>query len=1085
DAERWTVAFKDDFEGWQYVKFPFADFQRKDVGNGAPNDGLTLDEVHGWAFGAVSTDGPKTFYLDEVAVYGEAPERPLQVTFAASDYEVEEGATAGVAVKLTRPLKDDDPDQVSIAYTTDGGSAIVDRDYTPVAGTLTFVKGGASEQSFAIPTFDNNKHDGNKRVILRLSDPVDVELGFAAQASLTILDNDPIDYLLLDDFESYPYLWHAAADVGLAQLEIPAGDPLALPGQGAYEGALSVTAPLAVEIDIMPGGDGNLCNKGNGVIPVAILTTDSFDATTVDHTTVRFGDASEAHVYRKSSQVARHEEDVDRDGDIDLVFHFRFAETGFGCDASDAYLTGSTFDGQAISAGLDYSFGRDFALGQDWSFSDGLNFWYYGAGSGDTVTVQLKDNRAPDPGPSGWDLVWSDEFNDPAGTPPNPANWGYELGDGTINGIPGWGNDERQYYTDSTDNVATDGLGNLVITAREADGSYLCYYGPCEYTSARLLTKHKAEFAYGRIESRILVPDGDDGLWPAFWSLGTDIDEVDWPQTGEIDIMEYVSRLPEEIFGTIHGPGYSGGVSFGDTYQFPEGVANDYHTIAIEWQPDLINWYVDDILFHTATPADVAPNEWVFNDPIYLLLNMAVGGNFGGTVSDNTVFPQELTVDYVRVYQGPDTAERFQATFVDDFMGWQKVEIPFSAFTRSADQPAGAPDDGLGLNDVWGYGFQVQGTATGSLLLDQVRLDAPLAVTVTNNNDSGPGSLRQAIASVANGGAITFDPGLSGSTIGLTSGPLVISKDISVEGPAPDGLTVSGSGVHRVFIIDPGASAHLSHLTIADGYGWQLAGGILNNGQLLLDHVAVTGNTMATDGGDFWQGGGGIYNGGDSSLFLVDSTVAGNSSGWAGGGIYAYFGSATTVVRSTISGNTAQDVGGGLRTLSNANISNSTISGNTSIGWHGGGAFITDGVVSIINSTVTANSAPGGTAGGLFVGTFTDASATLNLQNSVVAANGDFSCVVVYGAGAVALNSLGNNVFGDATCNPIGSDQVVADAGLAALADNGGPTLTHALLATSPAVDAANGAACPAVDQRGVARPQGAGCDVGAYELVP
>ncbi|MFN2164625.1 MAG: family 16 glycosylhydrolase, partial [Anaerolineae bacterium] len=547
----------------------------------------------------------------------------------------------------------------------------------------------------------------------------------------------------------------------------------------------------------------------------------------------------------------------------------------------------------------------------------------------------------------------SDEFNDPAGTPPNPANWGYELGDGTINGIPGWGNDERQYYTDSTDNVATDGLGNLVITAREADGSYLCYYGPCEYTSARLLTKHKAEFAYGRIESRILVPDGDDGLWPAFWSLGTDIDEVDWPQTGEIDIMEYVSRLPEEIFGTIHGPGYSGGVSFGDTYQFPEGVANDYHTIAIEWQPDLINWYVDDILFHTATPADVAPNEWVFNDPIYLLLNMAVGGNFGGTVSDNTVFPQELTVDYVRVYQGPDTAERFQATFVDDFMGWQKVEIPFSAFTRSADQPAGAPDDGLGLNDVWGYGFQVQGTATGSVLLDQVRLDAPLAVTVTNNNDSGPGSLRQAIASVANGGAITFDPGLSGSTIGLTSGPLVISKDISVEGPAPDGLTVSGSGVHRVFIIDPGASAHLSHLTIADGYVWQLAGGILNNGQLLLDHVAVTGNTMATDGGDFWQGGGGIYNGGDSSLFLVDSTVAGNSSGWAGGGIYAYFGSATTVVRSTISGNTAQDVGGGLRTLSNANISNSTISGNTSIGWHGGGAFITDGVVSIINSTVT------------------------------------------------------------------------------------------------------------------------------------
>ena len=308
-------------------------------------------------------------------------------------------------------------------------------------------------------------------------------------------------------------------------------------------------------------------------------------------------------------------------------------------------------------------------------------------GTGDTITLELLDNRAPDPGKDGWSLVWSDEFNDPAGTPPNPENWSYEIGDGTVNGIPGWGNAELQYYTDDPANAATDGAGNLVITARDAEG-LTCYYGPCEYTSARLLSANKVEVAYGRIESRIQVPDGEDGLWPAFWSLGTDINEVDWPQTGEIDFMEYVSRIPDEVFGTIHGPGYSGGQSFGDTYNFPGGVAGSFHTYTIEWQPDLIEWYVDGILFHTATPADVAPNEWVFNDPVFILLNMAIGGNFGGAVSPDLTFPQEMVIDYVRVYQGPDTAERFEATFVDDFTGWQEITVPFTAFSRSAEQPA-------------------------------------------------------------------------------------------------------------------------------------------------------------------------------------------------------------------------------------------------------------------------------------------------------------------------------------------------------------------------------------------------------------
>ena len=230
-------------------------------------------------------------------------------------------------------------------------------------------------------------------------------------------------------------------------------------------------------------------------------------------------------------------------------------------------------DGTPIIANGDpVGLGRDFPIAQDWTKDAGMSFWYYGTGSGDDVTVKLKENRAPDPGPSGWELAWADEFDDPADTPPNPANWSYELGDTTPDGKNGWGNEELQYYTDDPGNAATDGNGNLVITLDAADGSQECYYGPCEYESARLITQHKAEFAYGRVESRLQVPDGGNGLWPAFWSLGTDITYNPWPGAGEIDYMEYVSRLPNEIFGTIHGPGYAGGQSFGGIYDFGKPV---------------------------------------------------------------------------------------------------------------------------------------------------------------------------------------------------------------------------------------------------------------------------------------------------------------------------------------------------------------------------------------------------------------------------------------------------------------------------------------------------------------------------------
>jgi beta-glucanase (GH16 family) len=1090
-AERFSVDIIDDFSGWRFFELPWDMFTRKEIGNGAPNDGFTLTEIHGYAFGVFDAGQAFTNYIDDVGVYGVAEIPDLTVSFTANSFPADEGTPALVTVKLNRAigLRNDDPSQVMVDYFTEPvtNGAIPGRDYDDVTGTLTFVDGGPSELSFQVPTYDNNKYEGTKRLILRITNPISASLGVLAQSRVDILDDDPYDPTLLDDFERGAYLWYADNGLTLKTPEITAGDPLEIPDQGAYERVLMAEGSILVETVI----EGNLCNS-RGVVPVVILTTDHFDATTVDHTTVRFGDASEAHINNKTGLPQRHEEDFDGDGDIDLVFHFQVLETGYDCATTETVLTGSTYDGHLIAAGGEVELGRDFAIGQDWSRGEALSFWFYGTNSGDPIKLVVKDNRAPDPGPQGWNLVWSDEFDDPAGTSPNPAKWGYEIGDGTVNGIPGWGNDELQYYTDSTENAATDGLGNLVITAREADGSLLCYYGPCEYTSARLASKYKAEFAYGRIESRILLPNGGDGLWPAFWSLGTDIDRVDWPQTGEIDFMEYVSRISNEIFGTIHGPGYSGGQAFGNIYDFGEPAYTTAHTFAIEWQPDLMKWYVDGVLYHSATPADVAPNEWVFNDPVYLLLNLAVGGNFGGAVDPDTVFPQEYKIDYVHVYQGPDTAERWETIFTDNFSGWQRINIPFSNLTRSAEQPVGAPDDGLTLNEVWGYGFSLPegGTTSGRMWIDQVHLELlppPTDITVTNLNNSGNGSLRQALIDIANGGNITFDPGLTGSTISLTTGPLVPSGDVVIDASDAPGLTLDGGGTDRIFIIDSGLTVNVAHLAITNGYGFELAGGILNNGNLTLDHVTVSGNTTTTDAGDFWQGGGGIYNGDGATLYLVDSTVANNASGWDGGGIFSFLNTTTIIERSTLSGNIAANVGGGIRMLGNASIVNSTLSGNEAVTWHGGALFLTDGVMSLVNSTVADNLMPSGTAS-LFVGTFTAANTTLNLENSIIAEGTNLGCIAYTEPGAtgiVTLTSLGYNVFEDGSCNPVASDKVVTDAMIGALADNGGPTLTHALLAGSPAIDEANDAVCPATDQRGVIRPQDIACDIGSYEFVP
>jgi hypothetical protein len=559
--------------------------------------------------------------------------------------------------------------------------------------------------------------------------------------------------------------------------------------------------------------------------------------------------------------------------------------------------------------------------------------------------------------------------------------------------------------------------------------------------------------------------------------LGADIDQVAWPQAGEIDIMENVGRLPNQVFGTLHGPGYSGGQSYGGSLDLGKPVSEGFHTFAVEWQPDRITWLLDGSPYFTATPQDpfLQGKEWVFNHPFYMLLNVAVGGNFGGAVGPDTTFPQRTKVDYVRLYQAAASPKTFRASFRDDSAGWRKVVLPFSAFLAD---DGSAPD----LTRVTAVNLQVPGGLRSPVRLDQVRLTCPSAVTVTTSADSGPGSLRKALATVCAGGSIDFAPGLAGQTITNLSA-LAIGKDVTIDGAGAPGLTISGGGTYRVLEVGSTATATVKNVTLANGYGFQLGGGVLNNGNLTLDHVVVTGNTMTTTGGDFWQGGGGIYSGDGATLHLVDSTVADNTADWSGGGIYAFFNTTTTIERSTISGNTSHDVGGAIRSLGTLTLDNSTLSGNTATAWHGGAIFQTDGDVTITSSTIADNVGPDWAPSTLFIGQFGGPFVpTLTLANTIITGNHWYACEKSASGTTGNVVSVGHNLVQDDTCNPVASDTVAASAGIGPLADNGGPTRTHALLAGSPAIDAADAASSPPTDQRGVARPQGAGPDIGAYE---
>lgn len=253
------------------------------------------------------------------------------------------------------------------------------------------------------------------------------------------------------------------------------------------------------------------------------------------------------------------------------------------------------------------------------------------AGSGSTKTLRL---------------VWSDDFNGPSGRAPDPTKWQ------AVSGGNGWGNEELEYYTPRAANVSLDGAGHLAITARQET-----YTGPDGvtrgYTSARIQTKGLFQTRYGTIEARIQLPVGR-GLWPAFWMLGSNIDTEDWPACGEIDVMENIGSDPFTAHGTIHGPESATGAAYGlgATVRSPTSLATGFHVYRATWSPTAISFSLDGRTYETRTPSSLTGRQqWVFNQPFYLLLNLAVGGTWPGSPDSSTQFPATMLVDWVRAYK--------------------------------------------------------------------------------------------------------------------------------------------------------------------------------------------------------------------------------------------------------------------------------------------------------------------------------------------------------------------------------------------------------------------------------------------------
>ncbi|MCU1400555.1 MAG: hypothetical protein JWN62_3664 [Acidimicrobiales bacterium] len=250
-----------------------------------------------------------------------------------------------------------------------------------------------------------------------------------------------------------------------------------------------------------------------------------------------------------------------------------------------------------------------------------------------------------------WTQVWSDEFDGAAGARVDASKWSHDLGDGCSAGICGWGNSEKEYYTDATENVSLNGQGQLAIVARRAPAAMTCYYGPCGYTSAKITTRGKLAAGPGRVEARVKLPAGQ-GLWPAFWMLGNSFPTTPWPACGELDIMENRGSAPSASSSAVHGPGYSGATPFAHATVLSSGTfADDFHIFAVEWDAQHVTFYVDGFAHYGVARAELQQyGASILDQPYFVILNLAVGGNFDGDPRSQAIFPATMLVDYVRVY---------------------------------------------------------------------------------------------------------------------------------------------------------------------------------------------------------------------------------------------------------------------------------------------------------------------------------------------------------------------------------------------------------------------------------------------------
>jgi beta-glucanase (GH16 family)/regulation of enolase protein 1 (concanavalin A-like superfamily) len=312
-------------------------------------------------------------------------------------------------------------------------------------------------------------------------------------------------------------------------------------------------------------------------------------------------------------------------------------------------------------------------------------------------------------------LVWSDEFNGAVGSAPDQTKWTYDLGGG------GWGNNELEVYTNSTQNAsivadpnATDGKALAITAIKESDGSY---------TSARIKTQGLEGWTYGRFEARAELPYGQ-GMWPAFWMLGDNINSVGWPNCGEIDVMENIGREPSTVHGSMHGPGYSGGNALTGSYTLPNGeqFKDAYHVFDVDWTPTSVTFSVDGQVYETETTANLPQGTtWVFNHSFFVLLNLAVGGNWPGNPDGTTVFPQTYLIDYVRVYKDVPNA-------------WSDVDV------GAPGQVGGASfDPNGGTWTVAGSGADIWGTSDQFNLAAQTLAgDGTIAARVTGVQNTDP-----------------------------------------------------------------------------------------------------------------------------------------------------------------------------------------------------------------------------------------------------------------------------------------------------------------------------------------------------------